>query len=100
VWLAGQSPVLARVEGMVVSASRKRGDLSTLIVNASYRRDSRTFRRSGALVGNPSFAVEGSPHVSVPLLLRPRAWEAAARQGIRIARSPDELVAIVKDFGR
>ena len=28
------------------------------------------------------------------------AWEAAARQGIRLARSPDELVAIVKDFGR
>jgi RHS repeat-associated protein len=28
------------------------------------------------------------------------AWEAAARQGIRIARSPDELVAIVKELGR
>lgn len=28
------------------------------------------------------------------------AWEAAARQGIPIARTPDELVAMVKELGR
>jgi hypothetical protein len=48
---------------------------------------------------NKTTASTGRTAIGCASDMRPNAWRAAALQGVPIARTPDELVALVKELG-